>query len=312
MWPEGAPAIPTWGSLKSSHPSSRVSFLRVKYARRASASPRRTPESPRSVSSTMGAVVSLAVAGQSRLSNMARASFSAIASRRSSRSSHRSGEFTGRESALEVTVIDDLEQSKRMPKRVPRSMQPQRSTHYGTPLEALLSPFVLGQVAFNCISSVGCSVGLFYLLFVVLVVPPGGSLLIYHWTNPNLIGVVVGSALIVSPTLVMILAPAGIPEAVDKGWFVVVRPRDCPPWLLRAAPFLGTHERWRRGMLRHVTLGLMLSMVFIPVPLLIAVYGVADDEGNMSTWTLIWFDLVFETVLAIPCTLFGLLYASQS
>ena len=75
---------------------------------------------------------------------------------------------------------------------------------------------MLGQVAFNALSSVGCSVLLFYLLFVVLVVPPGGQLLVYHWTNPNLIGVVVGSALIVSPTLVMILAPAGIPEAVRK------------------------------------------------------------------------------------------------
>ena len=98
-----------------------------------------------------------------------------------------------------------------------------------------------------------------------------------------------------------------MPTQVDKGWFCVVRAADCPNWLLRAAPFLGDHPRWRRGLMRHAALGLILSIAFIPVPLLIAAYCVSDDQGNLSTWTLIWFDLVFETVLTVPCTLGGLL-----
>ena len=73
------------------------------------------------------------------------------------------------------------------------------------------------------------------------------------------------------------------------------------------APFLGSHVRWRRGILRHATLGLILSTAFIPIPLLIAAFCVADEHGQLSTWTLIWFDLIFETILTVPCTLFGLL-----
>lgn len=95
-----------------------------------------------------------------------------------------------------------------------RTQQLRANVKYGSPSKVLCSPFVLGQVAFNALSSVGCSVLLFYFLFVVLVVPPGDPLLVYHWTDPNLVGVVIGSALVVSPTLVMILAPAGMPEAV--------------------------------------------------------------------------------------------------
>lgn len=277
----------------------------------------------------MGAVISLAVASIDKKVAYIRESLSA-ASMRSRRSSHSTGrDSTGRQSAgeismregddaaviegdtstVEVKVQVDTEK-KRKTKRpdVPRSMQNQQTRNiYGSPWQVLLSPFVLGQLVFNAISSVACSVGVFYLLFAVLVVPPGEPLLVYHWTSPNCIGVVVGSALVVSPTLVMILAPAGIPEAVDKGWFFVVRASDCPPWMLRFLPFLRSHERWRRGMLRHFVLGLQLSLLFIPVPLVIAWKLVADADGNMTTWTLIWFDLVFETVLTVPCTLFGLL-----
>ena len=188
---------------------------------------------------------------------------------------------------------------------VPRSMETKNI--FGIASQVVLSPFVLGQVVFNAISSVICSLGMFYLLFVVLVVPAGDPLPIAKWYSPNLIGVVVGSVVIVSPTLVMILAPAGLPEAVQKGWVCVVRQCDLPPWLLRCAPFLGPHPRFRRGLMRHLCLGLELSVLFIPVPLLLARYVVADRYGEMTTWTLIWFDLVFETILSAPCTIFGIL-----
>jgi len=171
----------------------------------------------------------------------------------------------------------------------------------------LTSKFVLAQMLFNAISSVIGSICIFYLLFVVLAVPAGEPLLDYTWYHPNLIGVVLGSVLIVSPTLVMILAPAGLPEAVNKGWFKVVKYEACPPWMLRLLPFLRPHPRWQRGMLRHVTLGIMLSSVFVPVPLLLACFVVARSNGKMGTWTLIWFDLTFETILSLPCTSLGLL-----
>ena len=120
-------------------------------------------------------------------------------------------EFSGTtDLEVQVTVVSEDEGK-------PSQQRPQQlraNVKYGSPWKVLCSPFVLGQVAFNALSSVGCSVLLFYFLFVVLVVPPGDPLLVYHWTDPNLVGVVIGSALIVSPTLVMILAPAGMPEAV--------------------------------------------------------------------------------------------------
>ena len=60
-------------------------------------------------------------------------------------------------------------------------------------------------------------------------------------------------------------------------------------------------------MLRHVMLGLTLSIVYVPVPLLLARFVVANAEGSMTTWTLIVFNTTFETLLALPCTALGLL-----
>lgn len=120
-------------------------------------------------------------------------------------------EFSGTtDLEVQVTVVSEDEGKPSQQ----RTQQLRANVKYGSPSKVLCSPFVLGQVAFNALSSVGCSVLLFYFLFVVLVVPPGDPLLVYHWTDPNLVGVVIGSALVVSPTLVMILAPAGMPEAV--------------------------------------------------------------------------------------------------
>ena len=59
------------------------------------------------------------------------------------------------------------------------------------------------------------------------------------------------ATLFVSPALVMILAPAGLPEAVDKKWFFVLRPTDLTPWQRTLMPFLGvTNPRLRRGWYR--------------------------------------------------------------
>ena len=60
-------------------------------------------------------------------------------------------------------------------------------------------------------------------------------------------------------------------------------------------------------MLRHFVLGLQLSVLFIPLPLLIAWGGIAGHQGTLGTWELIWFDTIFETMLTVPCTLCGLL-----
>ena len=37
----------------------------------------------------------------------------------------------------------------------------------------------------------------------------------------------------------------------------------------------------------------------------------ADSAGYMPTWTLIWFDLTYETILTFPCTALGLLAFSM-
>ena len=270
----------------------------------------------------MGAAVSLRFALEERVEAVRRSVASFVSSRSSARESAReSRRSSASDEGTAEGQIDIEWRRDRQSTRSSRSGGTLPASHYGSPLQVLTSKFVLAQMVFNVISSVVCSLFLFYMLFVVFVVPAGEPLLIYAWTDPNLIGVVIGSVLVVSPTLVMILAPAGLVEAVEKKWIPIVRYADCPPWLLTICPFLGAHERWRRGMRRHVALGVMLSSLFIPVPLVLARFVVADADGcqrdtpgcrqpgvpAMSTWTLIWFDIAYETVLALPCTALGLL-----
>ncbi len=135
------------------------------------------------------------------------------------------------------------------------------------------------------------------------------------------------------------------------GWFFVIRIEEIEPRLLCCFPFLGAHPCWRVGMARHLMVGLELSTLFIPIPLLIAAYGLPDP---MDTWVMIWcarnhdslerspramalralsatsptatpliasratrrrpgppracrYLIGFETLLAVPCTLLGLL-----
>ena len=209
---------------------------------------------------------------------------------------------------------------------------------FGTPCDVLFSKFTIVQVVFNAISSVVMSLFLFWLLFVLI--GGGGP---YEWCaaarvagpasragrargpgagtvrthapthprkppprryHPNLIGVVLGSVLLVTPTSVMALAPAGLPEAVEKGWFYRVDPATASPALLRWMPFLRTAPRWRCGLKRHAMLGLWLSPLFVPLPIILARLCLGEV---IDTWTLIWFNIGFETVLSVPCTALGLL-----
>lgn len=253
----------------------------------------------------MGAVLSLQLALEKRVRRSIRSASMYMSSRKSARSE---AEITTYDNNVGIVLEDAVAPGKNA---AAASHSELPDDCYGTPFEVLTSKFVLVQVVFNAISSVVMSVLMFYLLFVVIPVPPHEPLLMYPWYSSNLLGVVMGSVCVVSPTLVMILAPAGMPEAVDKKWFRVVRYSDCPPWMLRALVFLGPHKRWRRGLLRHVALGLTLSLVFIPVPILLARYVVVDKAGQMTSWTLIWFDTAYETILSLPCTALGLLSFSM-
>ena len=102
---------------------------------------------------------------------------------------------------------------------------------------------------FNTLTSAGMSLLMFFLLFdMASDYPPD-----YPWYSPNCVGVVVASTIFVCPVLVTALAPAGMPEAVDKGWLYIVRPSDCSPLLLRVLPYLDVHPCFRIGCVRHLS-----------------------------------------------------------
>ena len=200
-----------------------------------------------------------------------------------------------------------------------------RRKGYSTPWAVCTSKFTLIQVVFNAITSVVMSLLLFWLLFALASQGP------YEWWHPNIVGVILGSVLLVSPSLVMGLAPAGMPEAIEKGWFFLVDPADIDPRMVRYMPFLADTERMKFGLLRHITLGLWLLPAFLAVPLLLSYFVMANEDGvgdclpcprpappaltphpvrspqYLQTWELIWFNIAFETVLCIPCTVLGLL-----
>ena len=220
----------------------------------------------------MGAVLSLKLAAQSTLAKVTERISSAstlLSQRMSKRSSHREhiGEVPEDVTSGEINEIN-VEVVPRTPRPVPASMQPKGS---GSIKQVLLSVFVLLQVAFNCASSIVMSLGLFTFLFAYLSSGP------YEWYHPNAIGVIIGSAVFVSPALVMSLAPAGIPEAVEKGWFFVIDPADCSPRMLRLMPFLSPHPCFRKGWCRHLALGLWLSILYIPIPILLVRFVVSTD-----------------------------------
>lgn len=171
-----------------------------------------------------------------------------------------------------------------------------------TPGEVLSSKFVLAQLLFNIIASFLGPLGTFYLLFGWLSEGP------YEWSSGPCVGVVVGS-LAGSPILIFALMPVGLPEAVENGWFPRLSEKNLggsdgeePCWWM--FPFLMKILKWRWSTLRGLAIGMIVGVVYVPIALLIARYALGP---TLSTWTLIWFNVVYEVVLAIPVLLFGLL-----
>jgi hypothetical protein len=178
-----------------------------------------------------------------------------------------------------------------------------------TPGDVLKSKFVISQLVFNIIASFLGPLGTFYLLFGYLSVGP------YAWSDGALVGVVVGS-LAGSPILIFALMPVGLPEAVEKGWFPRLREKGLQAgqsgedeehlaqqcwWLF---PLLLSILKWRWSTLRNLAIGLLVGVVYVPIALLLARYAFGPSLG---TWTLIWFNVVYQVLLAIPVLLLGLL-----
>lgn len=111
--------------------------------------------------------------------------------------------------SISVTLEDVSPTSRKQPRLQADLMV----LHTGTPMQAVFSRFVFIQVVFNMIASAGFPTLCFWFLFAYLGEGP------YEWWEGPCAGVVVGSC-ITSPILVLCLAPAGMPEAIEKGWFV--------------------------------------------------------------------------------------------
>lgn len=202
------------------------------------------------------------------------------------------------------------------------TLAPNTKFYAHTPDDVFKSKFAIAQLVFNILASFLGPLGTFYLLFGYLSQGP------YEWSSGPLVGVVVGS-LLGSPILIFALMPVGLPEAVENGWFPRLDEksllggqgksscvendderslsqlhadewRQCWwmfPWLLSIL-------QWRWSTLRNLAIGMLLGVIYVPVALLIARYALGPSLG---TWTLIWFNVVYEVLLAIPVLLLGLL-----
>jgi hypothetical protein len=170
--------------------------------------------------------------------------------------------------------------------------------------QVLLSKFVISQVIINTLGSFIGPLITFYCLFGLLSQGP------YVWNGSQLVGVVVGS-LVGSPMFIFALMPVGIPEALKNGWFYKLRVDDVhPKWFLCVFPFLRDDKRiWRFSTIRNCMLGLICGIIYVPVAVLIARYGVGP---TLTTWELIFFNVIYLVCLAPPITIFGLIgYAME-
>ena len=147
-----------------------------------------------------------------------------------------------------------------------------RQKPFSTVSGVLCSKFVIMQVVFNAITSVVMSLLLFWLLFALASEGP------YEWWHPNFIGVWIGSVMVVTPTSVMGLAPAGMPEALDKGWFFLVKKEDLY-WPWTAMPFLVDTKLMKFGLVRCVCLGATLFAPFFFIPLILTGTVMANGDG---------------------------------
>ena len=168
----------------------------------------------------------------------------------------------------------------------------ERTKHYASSMtEVLLSKFVIAQLIFNVVASFLGPLGTFFLLFGYLSEGP------YAWSSGPLVGVVVGS-LAGSPLLIFALMPVGLPEAVENGWFPRLSEKTLEDW------WILNILKWRWSTSRNLAIGLLVGIVYVPVALLIAGFGFGPTLG---TWELIWFNVVYEVLLAVPVLLLGLL-----
>ena len=173
---------------------------------------------------------------------------------------------------------------------------------YATNIQQVMkSKFVILQVIINTVGSFIGPLITFYLLFSVASTGP------YAWNGSQLVGVVVGS-LIGSPFFIFALMPIGMPEALKRGWFYTLKIENVSPRWLFILPFLKDKSIWRYAMARHVILGLILGIVYVPIALLIARYAFE----TFSTWELIFFNVIYLVCLAPPVVIFGLVgYAME-
>ena len=167
--------------------------------------------------------------------------------------------------------------------------------------QVITSKFIILQVIINTVGSFIGPLLTFYLLFGVASTGP------YVWNGSQLVGVVVGS-LIGSPLFIFALMPVGMPEALKRGWFYAIKIDNVSPRWLFILPFLRDKSIYRYAMARHVVLGLILGIVYVPIALLIARYCFE----TLSTWELIFFNVLYLVCLAPPVVIFGLVgYAME-
>jgi hypothetical protein len=166
--------------------------------------------------------------------------------------------------------------------------------------EVCRSKFVIGQLVFNVVASFLGPLGTFYLLFGYLSEGP------YEWSSGALLGVVLGS-LVGSPILIFALMPVGLPEAVASGWFPILPQMTLVEdlqrvWWLPAS--MMPLFKWPWSTQRNLAIGMIVGVVYVPVALLLARYTFGP---TLSTWTLIWFNVVYEVALAVPILMLGLI-----
>jgi len=172
-------------------------------------------------------------------------------------------------------------------------------TTFGScPSDVLCSKFVLISLVFNLITTFGMSALVFSILFIFLGDPT------YEWHSVNVIGVIVFGSVYLEPMLLMALAPVTMIDANIKGWFPILRVESIPPWQRNVFPFLLDRTFMRNGSGRYLIMGLIQSVIMIPLGVLMAYIILGDRAHNAED--IVLFDASFNTVLAIPSTFMGL------
>jgi len=92
--------------------------------------------------------------------------------------------------------------------------------------------------------------------------------------------------------------PCRQPEALKKGWFVVIRESSVPWWLL---PII----KVRRGIPRYIAIGLAVAPIYWPPAIPIARYVVGPTF--VKPWTQIWFGVSYCIAVAPAVTILGCL-----